>query len=169
MAYDTPLTEFYTQVSSAFGAATETTTFFGPKGKVGYVRDIDVDITADMVGTTTVPEIMVGTASGLSEYARFRLGTTAIAGYTTAGGPRRAKQVSNGKTYLDDFSEHVKLGRSTIDAARALVSNNVYVDTAASVAATRLPADTAFVITRKLGVGGVPAGTGRSRVIIDWF
>lgn len=162
MAYDIPLTEFYNQVSSAFGAATETQSFFGPKGKIGYVRDIDVDITADMVGTTTVPEIMVGSASGLSEYARLRLGTTAIAGYTTAGGPRRARQVSNGKAYFDDFSEHVKLGRGTADPTRVG-------DTAASVVLTRIPADTAFVITRKLGVGGVPAGTGRSRVIIDWF
>lgn len=150
MAYDQPLTETYIQPSSAFGAATETQTYFGPRGKVGYVRDIDVDITADMVGTTTVPEIMVGTASGLSEYARFRLGTTAIAGYTSAQGPRRAKQVSGGNNTYADFSEHVKLGQS-------------------AVAATRLPADTAFVITRKLGVGGAPAGTGRSRVIIDWF
>ena len=170
MAYEIPLTEFYVQPSTAFGATTETQTFIGPKGKIGYVRDMDMDITADMVGTTTVPELMVGTASGLSEYARFRLGTTAIAGYTVAqGAARRARQVSGGKPYFDDYSEHVKLGRGTADASRGYISNNVYVDTAASVALTRIPADTAFVITRKAGVGGVPAGTARSRVIIDWF
>lgn len=141
-------TEFYAQPSSAFGATTETQTYMGPKGKQGYVRDIDIDITADMVGTTTVPEIMVGTASGLSEYARFRLGTTAILGYTSAAGPRRASVVAGGAKNFDDFAGHVKLG--------------------SDVSATRIPADTAFVITRKLGVGGTPAGTGRSRVIIDW-
>lgn len=164
------ITETYIQPSTAFGATTETQAYVGPKGKTGYVRDIDVDITADMVGTTTVPEILVGSASGLSEYSRFRLGTTAVAGYTVAQTPvRRAKQVSNGKVFMDDFAEHVKLSRTTPDGTRALISNNAFVDTPASVLLTRIPADTVFIISRKAGVGGVPAGTARSRVIIDWI
>ena len=150
MGYESPQNEVYIQPSSAFGASTESQSHIGPPGKVGYVRDIEVDITADMVGTTTVPEILVGSASGNSEYARMRLGTAAGAGYTSAGGPRRARQLTKGKQSLSDFSEHVKLTQD-------------------GVPATRIPADTAFVITRKAGVGGVPAGTGRSRVTIDWF
>lgn len=150
MGYETPQTETYIQPSSAFGATTESQKYIGPKGKSGYVREIDVDITADMVGTTTVPEIAVGASQGASEYSRFRLGTVIGTGYTSAAGPRRATQVSNGKKTLADFAEHVKLTQDT-------------------VAATLIPADTAFFISRVAGVGGVPAGTGRSRVIIDWF
>lgn len=149
MGYENPFREIYIQPSSAFGATTETQTYMGPPGMVGYVRDIDVDITADMVGTTTVPEILVGTASGDSTYARFRLGTAAGTGYTSAGGPRRATTVA-GKRFgqafaFADFAGHVLMGSA------------------------RLPADTAFVITRKAGTGGTPAGTARSRVIIDWY
>lgn len=148
--YDNPQTEEYVAVSSAFGAATESKKFIGPKGKVGYVRDIDVDISADMVGTTTVPEIAVGASQGAAEYARFRLGTTAILGYTSAAGPRRASQVGNALVpqkglAFEDFVGHVKLGTA------------------------RIPADTAFFISRVAGVGGAPAGTATSRVIIDWF
>lgn len=149
MGYDNPLREVYVQPSSAFGATTEIQTYVGPKGLTGLVRDIDIDITADMVGTTTVPEIDVGSGSGLTEYARFRLGTTAVAGYTTAQGASRRATVVAGKRFgqdcaYQDYAGHVML------------------------ATARIPADTPFVITRKAGTGGVPAGTGRSRVIIDW-
>lgn len=147
--YDKPQTEVYIQPSSAFGATTETQTYVGPKGKKGIVREIDIDITADMVGTTTVPEIDVGTASGDVSYARFRLGTAAGAGYTVAQGPaRRATQTGitgNPPPVNNDFAGHVALETAFI------------------------PADTAFVVTRKAGVGGTPAGTGRSRITIDWF
>ena len=37
--------------------------FIGPPGKKGLVRDIEVRITEDMVGTTTVPEVNVGDAA----------------------------------------------------------------------------------------------------------
>lgn len=149
-SYDNPQTEIYIAPSSAFGAATESQRYFGPKGKVGYVRDIDIHITADMVGTTTVPEIAVGATQGAAEYARFRLGTTLILGYTIAAGPRRASQVAGtpppkSGLAFEDFVGHVKLGTALI------------------------PADTAFYISRVAGVGGAPAGTGPSRVIIDWF
>lgn len=145
--YDNPQTEVYIQPSSAFGATTEIQTHIGPKGKKGLVRDIEVDITADMVGTTTVPEINVGTASGDVSYARYRLGSAAGAGYAAAATPKRARQegVSGIPPVKSDFAGHVALETAMI------------------------PADTAFVITRKAGTGGVPAGTGRSRVTIDWF
>lgn len=150
MSYETPQTETYVQPASSFGATTESQRYIGPLGKTGYVRDIDIDITADMVGTTTVPEISVGTAQGANEYGRFRLGTAVGAGYTTAGGPRRATQVSRGAKLFSDFPEHVKLTRD-------------------NVLGSRIPADTPFFISRVAGVGGTPAGAGRSRVIIDWF
>lgn len=149
-SYDGAWIETYIQPSSAFGATTETQTYTGPKGKKGYVVDIDIDITADMVGTTTVPEICVGTASADPSYGRFRLGTAVGTGYTSAGGSRRATIVG-GNTVTDDtpvyedFTGHVKLRTAAI------------------------PADTEFVISRVAGTGGVPAGTGRSRVFIAWY
>ena len=50
-----------------FGADGEAVSykFIGPPGKKGLVRDIEVLITEDMVGTTTVPEIGVGDADRL--------------------------------------------------------------------------------------------------------
>lgn len=153
--YDDPIRETYVQASSAFGATTESQQYMGPKGKKGLVRDIDVYITASMVGTTTVPEIAVGAAAAVAgqttnrEYARFRLGTAAGTGYA-ATAPFRASVVGgftidDGTPAFEDYSGHVKLATAFI------------------------PADTAFFITRVAGTGGSPAGTGPSRVIIDWF
>ncbi len=156
VTYDAPQREEYFQPSAAFGATTDNFVYIGPKGKKGLVRDVEVYITADMVGTTTVPEVTIGTATTLVEYGRFRLGTTAAAGYTSAGGPRRASVVANNtnatsatgevtKDVYEDFTGHVKMATSFI------------------------PADTAFTVSRKLGVGGTPAGTGASKVTIEWF
>ena len=153
--YDNAWREIYVQPSSAFGATTESSQYYGPKGKKGLVVDIDVYVTASMVGTTTVPEIAVGTAAAVAagttfrEYALFKLGTTAIAGYTLTA-PYRASTVGGNTTMDDtpvyeDFTGHVRL-RTTL-----------------------IPADTIFFITRVAGTGGAPAGTGPSRVIIDWF
>lgn len=153
MSYNDPQREVYVIPSSAFGAATDSVKFIGPPGKVGLVRDITVEITADMVGTTSVPEINVGTAAADFTYARFRLGSTAILGNTAAGTPYRARslcQSAQGRTggtppALNDYAGHVAL--ETV----------------------RLPADTMFVISGVLGVGGTPAGTARREVTIDWF
>lgn len=153
MSYDNPSRrETYVFPSSAFGATTESRKILGPKGKKGTVRDIRTYITADMVGTTTVPEIDVGATAGSFEYARHRLGTTAILGNTAAGTPYRASALcatAQGNTggippALSDFAGHVAL------------------ETA------KIPADTVFFITRTAGVGGVPAGTGITEVDIDW-
>lgn len=151
MAYDKVQLEQYTAVSSAFGATTETQTHIGPKGKKGLVIDIEVDLTADNVGTTTVPEITVGLTSGSTEYARYRLGTAAGTGYLATNTPFRATQEAlsgepnNRPPHLSDYAGHVALET------------------------TYLPADTKFIITRLAGVGGTPAGTGRSTVWIAWF
>lgn len=147
--YNDPITEEYTIPSAAFGATTDTMRMIGPKGRKGYVRDISVEVTAAMVGTTSVPEIAVGTASGDATYARFRLGTSATAGYA-ANAVYRAAQVGgntlvDGSPVFEDFVGHVKMATAPI------------------------PADTTFFISRVAGVGGSPAGTGTTRVIIDWF
>ncbi len=57
MSYDKPQTETYVFPSSAFGATTESRAIKGPKGKKGLVKDIRTYISADMVGTTTVPAV----------------------------------------------------------------------------------------------------------------
>jgi hypothetical protein len=151
--YDVPQRETYYLPSGTYGATTASKTLIGPKGKKGIVRDIVVLPTADNVGTTSVPEVTVGSAAGLVEYARFRLGTTAILGYTSAAGPRRARALTEsaqGNTggippALNDFAGHVALETAQI------------------------PADTAFVISGKAGVGGTPAGTFEGYVHIDWY
>ena len=145
--YANPETEVYESATGAFGAATTTRTYIGPKGKKGLVRDIEIFLTADAAGSTAVPEVDVGTSSGDTSYARWRLGTTATAGITAASTPQRARSLVVGTPIpprLSDFPNHVELETAFI------------------------PADVAFVITMKQG-SGTPAGTGTSRVTIDWF
>lgn len=139
-----------------FGADGETVsyTWISPPGRKGLVRDITIHLTEDMVGTTTVPELLVElTASVLGTivgtYARFRLGTTATAGYTTTPAVRSARQLATGGNGLvptwTDFAGHVLLETAVI------------------------PADTAFLITALAGSGGTETGAGMFRVWIDWF
>lgn len=159
MSYDNPSKrETYYLPSAAFGATTDSLAIKGPAGKKGTVKDIRQYVTATMVGTTTVPEIDVGSAisavgAGLkTEYARFRLGTTAIAGYASANTPFRARALCDAAAgnpggaapSLSDYAGHIAL------------------ETA------KIPADTIVFITRLLGVGGTPAGTGPTEVDIDW-
>lgn len=153
MSYDIPEKRVYEIPSAAFGATTAALAFQGPSGKTGYVRNIEVEITATMVGTTTVPEVDVGTASGDFTYARFRLGTTATAGYAASASPLNAGYLVStapGNTggvprALNDYTGHIAL--ETV----------------------RLPKDTPFFITGTAGTGGSPAGTARIEVSIDWF
>lgn len=146
LSYADPIRERRSYMAQAFGATTTTFTIRGPKGKKGIVRDIEVETTVAMVGTTAVPEVDVGTASGDVSYARFRLGTAAGVGYGT--GVKRATSlvIGNGQAQtLEDFTGHVKLETAP------------------------LPADTDVVITLKQGSGGAPAGTANVHVDIDWF
>jgi hypothetical protein len=147
-SFANPLTIPYESATGAFGATTASKSYIGPKGRKGLVRDIEVFLTADAVGTTTVPEVTVGTAAGDVTYARYRLGTTATAGLTAAATPQRARSLVTGSGAAQtatDFASHVELEK------------------------TFIPADTAFVISGKAGTGGSPAGTGYHRVEIDWF
>jgi hypothetical protein len=146
MAFDTPLTETY---GEAFGLVTVTgsvvQTMIGPKGCVGFVRDLVAEVTTSIVGTTSVPEMTVGTASADFTYGRHRLGTTASTGYGV--GVHRASQktwTGNPPRTLSDFAGHVQL------------------DTA------RIPADTSFVLSLTLAVGSA-AGAVRPKFMIDWI
>lgn len=145
--YSNPIRLTYKSAVGAFGATTAVESYIGPKGKRGWVKDIEVFLTADAVGTSAVPEVDVGSASGLVEYGRFRLGTAAGTGATAASTPLRARSFVTGngaqQTY-EDYSGHVKLETAYI------------------------PVDTVFVITNKQGSGGSPAGTGYSVVTIEW-
>ena len=146
--YDLPITEeYWFPPGTTVGATTTSMRIIGPKGKKGYVRDVCVDVTTTLVGTTTVPEIQVGTAVSDFTYARFRLGTTATAGYVA--GMYRASQIGgntlqDGSPAFEDYTGHVKMMTAPI------------------------PADTAAVITVAAGVG-TPAGAGSVRVQIDWI
>ena len=156
MSYETPQRQIYVFQDTTFGATSVTHNIIGPKGAVGFVRDIEVDVGVSLVGTTTVPEIDVGTSSGDSTYGRYRLGTTAILGY--AVGIHRASQeaiTGNPPRNLQDYAHHVELDGYPLDANfRAFLG--------------RIPKDTAAVITCAAGTGGSPAGGGQVRVTIDW-
>lgn len=111
MAYDQADMEVWSWPEDAtFGATGVTHQIMGPRGKVGFLRDVGVDVTTSLVGTTTVPEINVGISSGDFTFGRYRLGTTAIAGYGT--GYHRASMepiTGNPPRTLADFAGHVVL------------------------------------------------------------
>jgi hypothetical protein len=111
MSYEQPDVQTYSWGSdTTFGATGVTHYIVGPKGKVGFVREVMVDVTTSLVGTTTVPEIDVGISSGDYTFGRYRLGTSASVGY--AVGPHSASQeaiTGNPPRTLADFTGHVVL------------------------------------------------------------
>jgi hypothetical protein len=111
MSYELPDRREYSWGNGeAFGNSTTLHYIVGPKGKVGYVRDISVDLTAAAVGTTTVPEIDVGTSSSDSTYGRYRLGTTAILGYPIGVWSASNEVITgNPPRNLQDYAHHVEL------------------------------------------------------------
>lgn len=137
-------------------------TFIGPQGKKGLVRDIEVRITEDMVGTTTVPEVGVGdAASDLgsldNEYARFRLGSAIGTGYTATGTPIvRASSLVN--TGVNEPGATTLPGRQSTRYSEHVVLEKAFI-----------PADTAFFISLVPGSGGSETGAGMVAVEIDWF
>lgn len=167
MSYDEPQRERYTLLAAAFGGTKVTRTFQGPPGKKGLVRDIVTDVTTAMVGTTSVPEIRVGSADSDNSFARFLMGTSATAGY--AAGEYRARSLcekAQGRTgskamQLNDFAHHIALEGND--------GSGTVADAADANGFAFLPADTAFFITGVAGVGGVPAGTADIFVDIEWF
>lgn len=165
--YDVPNRETYSIFALAFGATTTSKQYQGPPGKTGLVRDIRVYLSAAAVGTTSVPEVDVGSAAGDTSYARFLLGTSATAGY--AAGEYRARSLCNsaqGRTgssppQLNDFTNHIFLEGNNGTNSPSTVGT--------ATTQTYIPADTKFYITGTAGVGGTPAGTGDIDVIVEWF
>src|SRR5215212_654464 len=148
MSYDAPIKTREYMPSGTYGATAAQVKIVGPKGMKGIVRDIEFIPTADCVGTTTVPEIAVGATAGSAEYARWKLGTTATAGYTSAQGTRRARSLTTGNPTpptLSDFAAHIQLETASI------------------------PADTIIFLSGVAGTGGSPAGTFAAFVEIEWF
>ncbi len=111
MSYEVPERQTYQWAEDATAGATGVThQIMGPRGKVGFVRDLAADVTTSLVGTTTVPELQVGISSGDYTFGRYRLGTTAILGYPT--GYHRASMepiTGNPPRTLADFAGHVVL------------------------------------------------------------
>lgn len=136
--------------------------FIGPTGKKGLVRDIEVRITEDMVGTTTVPEVGVGdAASDLgsldNEYGRFRLGTAIGAGYDAATYPViRASSLVDGQPNKPGAA--TLPGRQSTNYSEHVVLEKEFI-----------PANTAFYISLVPGSGGTETGAGMVAVEIDWF
>jgi hypothetical protein len=119
MASDISDVEMYEYAEATSWAATSVVRYIvGPRGKVGFVRDLMVDITTSMVGTTTVPELQVGISSGDFTYGRYRLGTASATGYTS--GPYRASAeliTGNPPRTLADFAGHVVLDGGPLTSA----------------------------------------------------
>lgn len=167
MSYDNPITETYDLGGNAaiqFGAASETKAyeFIGPKGRKGLVRDIEIEVTEAMVGTTSVPEINVGAAATVAatpsvDYARWRLGAAAGTGYGTDVSPNPLRASSLIQS-INEPGAAVNPGRQSLRFSEHVVLEKNYI-----------PADTPFFISLREGVDGSETGAGRIRVTIDWF
>lgn len=152
MSYDgADIQTYQWEQDATFGATGVTHYIVGPKGKVGFVREIFVDVATSLVGTTTVPEIDVGISSGDFTFGRYRLGTSVSAGY--AVGPHSASQeaiTGNPPRALADFTGHVVL-----DAGPLTTSGIAGGSYGTQVPAGRIPAS-GFAVTNVIsGTAGV--------------
>lgn len=112
MNYANPDVELFAFAEDAtFGATSVTHQIIGPRGKVGYVRDILVDITTSLTSTGTVPEVRIGISSGDYTYGRYRLGLTASTTSYGTGMHRASVEAWTGNPprTLTDFPGHVVL------------------------------------------------------------
>lgn len=119
MSYESSKVERYSWAEDATFAATAVVhNIMGPKGKVGFVRDIQVEVTTSLVGTTSVPEVCVGISSGDYTYGRYRLGTGLTTGYGL-GVHRASDEAINGNPprVATDFASHVVLDGGPLTSA----------------------------------------------------
>lgn len=150
MGYDQSDVEVYTYTDATFGATTVAHPFMGPRGKVGLVRDISVDVSTALVGTTSVPEIAVGIASGDATFGRYRLGSAVGTAYTGTTAHRASQENITGlpPRTLADFTGHVILDggplQTTADATTSL-----------STPLGRIPASPLLVTNVVSGTAGV--------------
>lgn len=121
MAYENADMEEYTYIDATFGGTAVTHQIIGPRGKVGFVRDMSVDVSTSLVGTTTVPEIDVGISSGDATYGRYRLGIAASgANQAYTVGMHRASEeawTGNPPRTFADYAGHVVLDGGPLDTA----------------------------------------------------
>ena len=96
---------------ATFGATGVTHQIIGPRGKVGFVRDIMVDLTTSLTSTGTVPEVRVGISSGDYTYGRYKLGLTLSTTSYGTGMHRASVEAwsANPPRALNDFAGHVVL------------------------------------------------------------
>lgn len=112
MSYELPDIELYEWAQDAtFGGTSVTHQIIGPRGKVGFVRDLQVDITTSLTSTGTVPEIRVGISSGDFTFGRYRLGLTPSTTSYGTGVHRASIEAWTGlpPRTLNDFTGHVVL------------------------------------------------------------
>lgn len=156
MSYEMPDVRVYDWMTTAdqtFGATTIAHYIQGPKGKVGFVRDIMCEVTTSLVGTTSVPEIDVGISSGDATYGRYRLGTAigtgaAVGSYSASDEP---DIVGNPPRLGSLFANHVVLDGGPLTSAGVVGGTYLTV-----VPQGRIPAS-GMVITNVLnGTGNVP-------------
>jgi hypothetical protein len=153
MSYDLPDVQEYSWGQDNFGATSVVHYIVGPKGKVGFVRDISIDITTAMAGNTAVPEIDIGISSGDATYGRYRLGTAVGTGYGVGFAEASNELITgNPPRTLADFAGHVVLdGGPTTTVG---VAGGTYLTVAL---AGRIPAS-GMVVSN---VTSVAAGTAR--------
>jgi hypothetical protein len=155
VSYDVSETKFYSWPNDAtFGATTITPhQIVGPPGKVGFVRDIEVDVTTTLVGTTTVPEVQVGIAASDFTYGRYRLGFTAIAGYTAPGRYSARNEIITGNPprVATDYAGHVVLDGGPLSLSGIGIPGGSF-STQAPLG--RIPASGRPVINATAGTGG---------------
>lgn len=153
MAYeDSTLTVYQWGQDATLGSTAVVHQIVGPRGKVGFVRDISLEVTTSLVGTTTVPEIVVGISSGDTTYGRYRLGTTASAGYGTGMHSASLEAIpGNPPRTLTDFAGHVVLDGGPLTTGG--VAGGTYLTV---VPKGRIPASPIAVANVINGAGNVP-------------
>lgn len=109
MSYELSDIKTYEWGSDTIGATLFTHYIVGPRGKIGFVRDIMVDVTTAMSGTV-VPEIAIGITASDATYGRYRLGSTASSNYPVGSYVASNELwVGNPPRNLQDYADHVKL------------------------------------------------------------
>lgn len=152
MSYDMPDVQEYSWGQDNFGATSVVHYIVGPKGKVGFVRDISIDITTAMAGNTAVPEIQIGISSADATYGRYRLGT-AIGTGLGVGFAEASNEliIGNPPRNLQDYAHHVELdGYPTTTAG---VAGGTFLTVAL---AGRIPAS-GMVVTNVVSVAAATA------------
>jgi hypothetical protein len=77
MAYENPTTISYNLNSVDFGDGTTAHYIKGPKGKVGRIVDVHLDVKETFNAVTTQAFFRAGTATAAAAYWEYSLGTTA--------------------------------------------------------------------------------------------